>query len=138
MQKPLDKLAEIQTRLDASSSDPKWLNEGLAELKTLIIEAEPPAPPLPAMFHVDFQAMASMSAMQALMGRVEPLTGEATEEEIAAKKKEISELAMLATYTGTEMNNRRIVRMQQQAAARKAAEEAAQAAVDEAAAETES
>ena len=41
----LTKLAEIQARLDKSSSDPLWLNEDLATLRDLIAAAPSPTGP---------------------------------------------------------------------------------------------
>jgi hypothetical protein len=43
----LDILDGIQTRLDASSSDPKWLNDSLAELKAALLAGDTTAAPVP-------------------------------------------------------------------------------------------
>lgn len=129
------KLAEIQARLDQSTSDPIWLNEALAEVAALVdleasgasqgeqVDSDEPLTPLQARLLADdvqtltFADVAAMACMADLLQNASLVN--MTEESLRLMFRPIAQAAMIG---GQELRNVRAIMFLNQDKVKRAAE----------------
>lgn len=106
---PIDKVAEIQSRLDTTKSDPVWLNKAMAELREMLLNG--------AGMQLAYEDIVAVGAMQSMMrdwkGPEKVRAGEMTE---VLAGQQLANFATWATRAGIALNAARERRISEAAA----------------------